>query len=208
MRYIADSSGRLKEIAWGAMIICGGVECTEYTGIIPAGYDSLEDWYISEFDKLYRWKVVNGNLVLNSSATAPDPDREYLTIAQGGTGATNEKAARTNLGFAKKLWSGNWYEGSITVPGTGNYRLFIVRYYNSENSGATNYTSLVAKISSSIRGVGGGTTADYSNFITSLSCTFSDETWSSPQIAAYTHTQNSNHADCYDWAISDIWGVC
>lgn len=71
MRYIADSGGYVKQVSFGADITCDGVTCTEYTGSIPTGYASLESWYLVESEKLYRWKVVNGNLTLDSSATEP-----------------------------------------------------------------------------------------------------------------------------------------
>ena len=71
MRYIADSNGYVKEVSFGADIVCGGKSCTEYKGTVPSGYASLESWYIAEADKLYRWKISGGNLTLVSSAVAP-----------------------------------------------------------------------------------------------------------------------------------------
>ena len=74
MRYIADSSGYVKEVSFGADIVCDGQVCTEYTGAVPTGYASLEAWFMEELEKLYRWKIVDGNLTLDSSAVAPsDP---------------------------------------------------------------------------------------------------------------------------------------
>lgn len=69
MRYIADNNGYLKEVSFGANIVCGGAECTEYTGNVPSGYESLEAWFLAEFDSLCRWHVVGGNLEMDSSAT-------------------------------------------------------------------------------------------------------------------------------------------
>ena len=71
MRYITDENDYLKEVAFGCLLSCGGYECTEYTGSVPSGYTSLENWYLNESEKLYRWKIVNGELTLDSSATAP-----------------------------------------------------------------------------------------------------------------------------------------
>lgn len=71
MRYITDTDGYVKEVSFGADIVCDGNDCTEYTGRVPTGYSSLEAWYLAEVEKLYRWKIVSGNLTLDSSAVAP-----------------------------------------------------------------------------------------------------------------------------------------
>lgn len=72
MRYIADTDGYVKQVSFGADIACGDQECTEYTGSVPTGYASLEAWFCSEVEKLYRWKIVDGNLALDSAAAAPE----------------------------------------------------------------------------------------------------------------------------------------
>lgn len=80
MRYIADSEGYVKEVSFGADITCAGQECTAYTGAVPSGYKTLEAWYVSEVEKLYRWQIIDGNLTLDSSALPPtDTDEEGNT---------------------------------------------------------------------------------------------------------------------------------
>lgn len=71
MRYIADYDGYVKQVSFGADIACGDDTCTEYTGSVPAGYKTLEAWFLEETEKLYRWKIVDGNLTLDSSAVPP-----------------------------------------------------------------------------------------------------------------------------------------
>lgn len=71
MRYIAKASGRVLEVSFGAMIECGDMSCTEYTGEVPAGYDSLFDWFTQEGEHLYRWKIVEGNLTKIQGAKEP-----------------------------------------------------------------------------------------------------------------------------------------
>ncbi len=99
MRYIADANGYLKEVSFGASIECNGAGCTEYTGSVPSGYDSLVDWFVAEAGKLYRWKIVDGELTLDSTATAPAEAKEehyiktYYSISQfglSGQPTTNE----------------------------------------------------------------------------------------------------------------------
>ena len=71
MRYIADSDGYVKEVSFGAVIACGGSECVDYTGTVPEGYTSLEDWFNACGGELYRWKIVDGNLAIDTSAEEP-----------------------------------------------------------------------------------------------------------------------------------------
>ena len=94
MRYIADASGYVKEVSFGAMIVCGGVGCKEYTGTVPSGYSSLIDWFTQECEKLYRWRIVGGNLTLDSSASNP-PEKEWTNppMAQGEEYRTTERWA-------------------------------------------------------------------------------------------------------------------
>lgn len=85
MRYIADSNGYVKEVSFGADITCNGNTCKAYTGAVPSGYASLEAWALAEVEKLYRWKIVNGNLTLDSSAVAPgDFKKSYIKIVKSG----------------------------------------------------------------------------------------------------------------------------
>ena len=86
MRYIVDASGFVKNISFGGLISCGGVNCAEYEGAIPEGYDSLEEWFLAECEHLYRWKIVGGNLTRDDEAVAPPPDAKYVvTTAVIGT---------------------------------------------------------------------------------------------------------------------------
>lgn len=88
MRYIVDANNYIKAISFGCEIECQDDVCTEYTGSVPKGYASLEDWYAQEVEMLYRWQVVSGNLTLNSNAKAP---RE-------GTGTYNDDYDNAPLG--------------------------------------------------------------------------------------------------------------
>ncbi len=72
MRYITNADGYVVTVSFGGDIECDWGVCTEYTGAVPTGYTSLEAWYAGETEKLYRWKVVNGQLTMDSSATAPE----------------------------------------------------------------------------------------------------------------------------------------
>lgn len=71
MRYITNADGYLVTVSFGGDVECDWGVCTEYEGSVPTGYTSLEAWYAEESAKLHRWKIVNGQLTLDSEATAP-----------------------------------------------------------------------------------------------------------------------------------------
>lgn len=61
MRYILTDDGYIDEISFGNPLECKNKNCIEYTGSIPTGYTSLEEW--SENANIQAYKVENGNLV-------------------------------------------------------------------------------------------------------------------------------------------------
>lgn len=63
MRYQLDNEGYLIEASFG----CTTGMCTEYTGTIPEDYETIEEWFDGESDKLNAWKIVSGNLVFDSA---------------------------------------------------------------------------------------------------------------------------------------------
>lgn len=72
MRYIVNDENYVIAAGFGSTINYADCDCTEYTGAVPSGWSSLEEWYEEEGEKLWRWKIVNGNLTLDSSAVAPE----------------------------------------------------------------------------------------------------------------------------------------
>ena len=65
MRYELDENGYIYNVYFG----CFSGYCTGYTGAIPSGYRSLEDW--NENANIRAYKLVDGNLVYD-----PDKDAE------------------------------------------------------------------------------------------------------------------------------------
>ena len=98
MRYITDGNGYLREVSFGADIDCDDGTCTEYTGTVPAAYESVEDWYIFNSDRLHQWQIVGGNLVEDGSRPEPE-DCLLIPIERGGTGADTVAGARAALGL-------------------------------------------------------------------------------------------------------------
>lgn len=61
MRYILTDDGYIDEISFGNPLECKNKNCIEYTGSIPTGYTSLEEW--SENAIIQAYKIESGNLV-------------------------------------------------------------------------------------------------------------------------------------------------
>ena len=67
MRYILDSSGYVESVSC-TPFNCKDKSCKEYTGSIPSGYDSLEEWATTANIRAY--KITSGNLVYDSARDA------------------------------------------------------------------------------------------------------------------------------------------
>ena len=64
MKYILDSSGYVENASCNP-ISCDDKVSQEYTGAIPSGYDSLDDWILNANIRAY--KITNGNLVYDAA---------------------------------------------------------------------------------------------------------------------------------------------
>ena len=65
LRYILTSDGYICHVSLGGLVICDLGECTEYNGDIPDGYETIEEWYEEENERLNAWKIVDGNLAFD-----------------------------------------------------------------------------------------------------------------------------------------------
>ena len=77
MRYILDDNGYIDSVSC-TPFNCKDKNCTEYTGAIPSGYDTLEEWAQSANIRAY--KLVEGNLTFDA---AKNTELEALWALQG-----------------------------------------------------------------------------------------------------------------------------
>ena len=65
LRYILTNDGYLCHASFGGFIVCDLGQCTEYNGEVPDGYETIEEWYDEEIERLNAWKIIDGNLVFD-----------------------------------------------------------------------------------------------------------------------------------------------
>lgn len=148
MRYIVNADNYITAISFGCYIECQDDGCTEYTGSVPTGYASLDEWYADEAEKLYRWKIVDGQLTLDSSAVAPEKDYDHLADKNNPHGVTAEQvgAAPSGYGLASEdsatavndanlAVANGWYKCSssvINIPQNCYEGWIFVESYNAK----------------------------------------------------------------------------
>lgn len=68
MRYITNENGYIQAVSFNNLLECQNKLCTEYTGTVPTGYESLAEW--SENANINAYKIVEGNLTFDSEEDA------------------------------------------------------------------------------------------------------------------------------------------
>ena len=68
MRYILDDLGYIEEVSSNLMN-CNDKECTAYSGTIPEGYETLEDWVLNANIRAYKLDA-DGNLIFDEARDA------------------------------------------------------------------------------------------------------------------------------------------
>lgn len=140
----------------------------------------------------------DGNWMVNGVNTGV-PARADLSELSDDAAA--QKTARDNLGMFVELASGlSWSSGSVSVPNSSYYNIFIVK--------SGNINMICVKIGSLIRGgnltpyISGGFTYSYA-----FSATFSDETWTLQQALSMSHTSAGSHGTEKTLTIDSIIGI-
>lgn len=118
MRYILDNEGYIESIAFGSYIECSNKSCTEYTGNIPEGYNSLCEW--ADIANIQAYYLVNGNLTYDS-VRDEQLQRKWEEELQNNTPKEYElpTASETTLGGVKVGAGLSINEGVLSATGGG-----------------------------------------------------------------------------------------
>lgn len=157
MRYILNDSGFIETISFTHEVECNNKTCTEYTGTVPTGYETLAIW--SETANINAYKIVNGNLTYDSEEdarlqslwasqqTSNMNDAEVLNTKNNSTtdtyscnyingtfanGRTEEIGTFDDVGVEGQLQRSGLY--TVVENGTW-YNLLNIRHRNGENDG-------------------------------------------------------------------------
>lgn len=88
MRYILDDNGYIDSVSC-TPFNCKDKSCTEYTGEIPSGYESIAEW--AQNANIRAYKVVEGNLTLDE-VKAAELEAEWATEWKTATLSSTFKA--------------------------------------------------------------------------------------------------------------------
>lgn len=126
LRYILDKNGYVCHASIGGLVICDLGECTEYKGEIPDGYETIEEWYDGEIEKLNAWKIIDGNLVFDENKYNELQVKFELETEENAT--ATHKWVRNQLGKNETLindeLSNNATGTSLVIlEGSGNYEI-------------------------------------------------------------------------------------
>lgn len=121
MRYILDNTGYIYDASIGAEIECDLGTCTEYTGVVPTGYDTIEDWFLEECDRLNAWKIVNGDLTFDE-ARYTRLEKLYDEQQKANAHVTNKDVGKYISGTTKQLAKAYKLVNSLEINGM-DYKL-------------------------------------------------------------------------------------
>lgn len=134
MRYILNDSGYIEAVSYGCTIECEDKTCTEYTGTIPEGYETLAIW--SETANINAYKIVDGNLTYDSEEDVRLQAIWESQLSNSGTNATG----KTTI-FSGALIGGE----SVTLSGVKRYLDIYYRMNFASGDGMGKYTIEIAK---------------------------------------------------------------
>lgn len=119
MHYILDNEGFIEEVSFGGIIECKNNTCSEYTGKVPTGYSSLEDWHLEANIRAY--KIVDGDLVFDANKDyklrvtyeREQEENKFVTRKELGIKNTDEVNPYANLYPSVKSHGDASYVGEI-----------------------------------------------------------------------------------------------
>ena len=128
---------------------------------------------------------VVGNTENLLAAKSPEEVREILNIPVNGA----------------VLWEGSWTSGTITVPNTDKYKMFILGFAGQGT------TVIAVKHNTHIRGAGGYSSATPTITYYQFTATFEGDVWTFVAANSLQHTPNNDHSKAENITLTQILGL-
>lgn len=128
LRYILNNEGYVFNTSFGGLIVCELGECTEYTGEIPDGYETLEQWHDTQIEKnqLNAWKIIDNNLVFDENKLK-DLQARWKVEEEDNTLATHkyvrDKLKVSSSVVTDEIASGKQGTSLLVLYDAGNYEI-------------------------------------------------------------------------------------
>lgn len=133
--------------------------------------------------------IAENNFVVGSGnglvGKSPEEVREVLNIPTSG----------------EVLWEGSWTSGTITVPNTDKYKMFILSF------SGLGTTIIAVKHGIYIRGVGGYSTATPTITYYQFAATFEDGVWTFVAANSMQHKPDNDHGATGNITLTQIYGL-
>lgn len=132
MRYILDENGYV-ELCSATKLVCEDRTCTEYTGSIPDGYETIEEW--AKNANIRAYKVIDGELVYDANKDAELQAQYELDASNNAcasVGYVNDKFSKSSTIYDDNMTkttndlvikdAGEYEIPEIVIEGTGDLK--------------------------------------------------------------------------------------
>jgi hypothetical protein len=132
LRYILDKDNYVCHASLGGLVVCDLGECTEYIGDIPKGYETIEEWFEEELERINAWKIVENNLVFDENKYN-ELQAKWEIEAEENASAThkyvNDKLNEVNSVLVDELSTSAEDNTIIKLVDSGDYNINNLKVY-------------------------------------------------------------------------------